>query len=67
MKNTSLILSIISLVAVVTFGILSLTGKNTATAEVVEETAEVASKGDIVYIDLDISLWTTTWLMTFDQ
>ena len=53
MKNTSLILSIISLVAVVTFGILSLTGKNTATAEVVEETAEVASKGDIVYIDLD--------------
>ena len=53
MKNTSLILSIISLVAVVTFGVLSFTGKDTAAVEVIEETAEVASKGDIVYIDLD--------------
>ena len=54
MKNTSLILSVISLVAVVVFGVLSLTGKDTAKAEVAEgETTEVAAKGDIVYIDLD--------------
>ena len=55
MKNTSLILSVVSLVAVVVFGVLSLTGKNTASAEVTEggEATEVAAKGDIVYIDLD--------------
>ena len=55
MKNTSLILSVISLVAVVVFGVLTLTGKNTASAEVTEggEATEVAAKGDIVYIDLD--------------
>ena len=55
MKNTSLILSVISLVAVVVFGVLPLTGKNTASAEVTEggEATEVAAKGDIVYIDLD--------------
>ena len=55
MKNTSLILSAISLVAVVVFGVLTLTGKNTASAEVTEggEATEVAAKGDIVYIDLD--------------
>ena len=54
MKNTSLILSVISLVAVVVFGVLSLTGKNTANVEVAEgETTEAAAKGDIVYIDLD--------------
>ena len=54
MKNTSLILSVISLVAVVAFGVISLTGKNTAdvaTSEV--EATEGAAKGDIVYIDLD--------------
>ena len=55
MKNTSLILSVISLVAVVVFGVLTLTEKNTASAEVTEggEATEVAAKGDIVYIDLD--------------
>ncbi len=54
MKNTSLILSVISLVAVVVFGVLSLTGKNTANVEAAEgETTEAAAKGDIVYIDLD--------------
>ena len=54
MKNTSLILSAISLVAVVVFGVLSLTGKNTVKAEVAEgEATEVAAKGDVVYIDLD--------------
>ena len=54
MKNTSLILSVISIVAVVVFGVLSLTGKDTVKAEVAEgETTEVAAKGDIVYIDLD--------------
>ena len=55
MKNTSLILSIISLVAVVVFGILSLTkgGKSTE-AQVEGETVEAAAtKGAIVYVDLD--------------
>ena len=54
MKNTSLILSVISLVAVVVFGVLSLTGKGAAASEAAEgEATEVAAKGDIVYIDLD--------------
>ena len=54
MKNTSLILSVISLVAVVVFGVLSLTGKGAAdTAAAEGEATEVAAKGDIVYIDLD--------------
>ena len=55
MKNTSLILSIVSLVAVVVFGVLSLT-KGGKTADVQSEGAAVeaaASKGDIVYVDLD--------------
>ena len=54
MKNTSLILSVVSLVAVVVFGVLSLTGKGAADAAAAEgESTEAASKGDIVYIDLD--------------
>ena len=55
MKNTSLILSVISLIAVVVFGIVSLTkGGNQAEAPAEGEAVEtVASKGDIVYIDLD--------------
>ena len=54
MKNTSLILSVISLVAVVVFGVLSLTGKDSVKAEVANgETTETAAKGDVVYIDLD--------------
>ena len=54
MKNTSLILSVISLVAVVVFGVLTLTGKSAAKAEVVAgDATEVVSKGAIVYIDLD--------------
>ena len=55
MKNTSLILSIISLIAVVVFGILTLT-KDGKKAEVVNEgenTEVAAQKGDIVYVDLD--------------
>ena len=54
MKNTSLILSIISLVAVVAFGIVSLTkgGKPAAQAEG-EAVEAVACEGAIVYIDLD--------------
>ncbi len=55
MKNTSLILSVISLVAVVVFGILCLTkdGKK-AEASAQNEAAETsASKGSIVYVDLD--------------
>ena len=54
MKNTSLILSIISLVAVVVFGIMSLTkgGKTAAQAEG-EAVENVAGAGSIVYIDLD--------------
>ena len=54
MKNTSLILSIISLVAVVVFGILSLTGGKSADVQTEGEAAEAAAtKGDIVYVDLD--------------
>ena len=55
MKNTSLILSIISLVAVVVFGILSLTkGGKASEAPVEGEAVETAAtKGAIVYVDLD--------------
>ena len=55
MKNTSLILSIISLVAVVAFGIVSLTkGGKKASAQAEGEAVEtVACEGAIVYIDLD--------------
>jgi outer membrane protein len=55
MKNTSLILSIISLVAVVVFGILTLTkGGKGADAQTEGEAVEAAaSKGDIVSVDLD--------------
>ncbi len=56
MKNTSLILSVISLVAVVVFGILFLT-KDGKKAETVAEgetvEAVAAQKGSIVYVDLD--------------
>ena len=56
MKNTSLIISTISLVAVVVFGVLFLT-KDGKKAEVSaangENTEAVAQKGDIVYVDLD--------------
>ncbi|MBE6250753.1 MAG: OmpH family outer membrane protein [Bacteroidales bacterium] len=54
MKNASLILSIISLIAAITFGTLYLvenTDKQTVTSN---ENAEItACSGDIVYIDLD--------------
>ena len=54
MKNTSLILSIIALVAVVVFGALSLTKGEKNDVQADGESAEAAaSKGDIVYIDLD--------------
>ena len=55
MKNTSLILSIISLVAVVAFGILSLTkgGKSADAQTDGAATEAAASKGDIVYVNLD--------------
>ena len=55
MKNTSLILSVISLVAVVVFGVLSLTGNKETKAEAATDETAVAQacKGDIVYIDLD--------------
>ena len=54
MKNTSLIISVISLVAVVVFGVLTLT-KGGKQAEPATEGAatEAAQKGDIVYLDLD--------------
>ena len=55
MKNTSLILSIISLVAVVVFGVLTLT-KGESKAEVAADgaaTEAAACKGAIVYVDLD--------------
>ena len=55
MKNTSLILSVISLIAVVVFGVLSLTknGKGTEAAAEGEAVEATASKGAIVYVDLD--------------
>ncbi|MBR5013650.1 MAG: OmpH family outer membrane protein [Bacteroidales bacterium] len=56
MKNTSLILSIISLIAVVVFGILTISkdGKKSDTVVAGENTeAAAAQKGDIVYLDLD--------------
>ena len=55
MKNTSLILSVISLVAVVVFGILTLTKGKAEANEAVEGTAAetAAAKGSIVYVDLD--------------
>ena len=55
MKNTSLILSIISLIAVVVFGVLFLTkdGKKAEAAVEGEVTEAAAQKGSIVYIDLD--------------
>ena len=55
MKNVSLVISVISLIAAITFGVLFLTNDNKkadAPAEG-EATGVVASKGDIVYIDLD--------------
>ena len=55
MKNTSLIISIVSLVVAVTFGVLYLTGKNDKKAAGAEgESTEItASAGDIVYVELD--------------
>ena len=55
MKNTSLILSVISLVAVVVFGVIALTnGKSESEPAVAGEATEAsACKGSIVYIDLD--------------
>ena len=55
MKNVSLVISVISLIAAITFGVLFLTKDNKkAVAPVEGEATEVvASKGDIVYIDLD--------------
>lgn len=55
MKNTSLVLSIISIVAVAVFGILFLTKDGKQSEKGTEGTAEVAEsvKGSIVYIDLD--------------
>ena len=54
MKKTSLILSVISFVAVVVFGVISLTGKNSANVETANgEATEAVAKGAIVYIDLD--------------
>ena len=55
MKNTSLVLSVISLIDVVVFGILFLTkdGKKAEAPAEGEATEAAACKGDIVYIDLD--------------
>lgn len=55
MKNTSLILSVIALVAVAIFGILSLTGNKSAgnNEAGADGSAAVAEKGAIVYFNLD--------------
>ena len=55
MKKVSLVIRVISLIAAITFGVLFLT-KDTKKADAPAEgeaTEVVASKGDIVYIDLD--------------
>ena len=53
MKNTSLILSIISLVAVIALGIISFTGKGSASETKSGENAPAAGSGAIVYFNLD--------------
>ena len=59
MKNTSLVLSIVSLIAVVVFGILFLTkdGKSAAAPQAGDQTEVSASKGDIVYIERKLPSW----------
>ena len=54
MKNLSLAISIVSLIAAITFGVLFLTKdtKNNVPADG-EATETLACKGDIVYVDLD--------------
>ena len=52
MKNTSLILSIISLVAVIALGIISFTGKGSASEAKSGENAPAAGSGAIVYFNL---------------
>ena len=54
MKNLSLAISIVSLIAAITFGVLFLTKdtKNNVPADG-ETTEALACKGDIVYVDLD--------------
>jgi len=54
MKNTSLILSVIALVAVAALGIVQLTsGKKTAAPVATDGTAAEVGKGSIVYFNLD--------------
>ena len=53
MKNTSLILSIISLVAVIALVIISFTGKGSASEAKSGENAPAAGSGAIVYFNLD--------------
>ena len=53
MKNTSLILSIISLIAVVTFGIITLTKDGKKAEQPAEGSVAAAEAGAIVYVDLD--------------
>ena len=56
MKNTSLVLSVVSLIVAITFGVLYLTSNcsKSAAASQKDEAAEItASAGDIVYFDLD--------------
>lgn len=55
MKNLSLIISVVALAAAIVFGVLFLTKGGSKVEATGEETASevVASKGDIVYIDLD--------------
>ena len=55
MKNVSLVISVISLIAAITFGALFLSNNSKkANTPAEEEATEVtAAKGDIVYVDLD--------------
>ncbi len=55
MKNVSLVISVVALAAAIVFGVLFLTDGGSKAEAVSEETVSEASasKGDIVYIDLD--------------
>ena len=55
MKNLSLIISVVALAAAIIFGVLFLTNGTSKTEAAGEGTASevAASKGDIVYVDLD--------------
>ena len=53
MKQTSLILSIIALIASITFGVLSIVNLDKKKAENTDSTSITIQKGAIVYFNMD--------------